>query len=453
MAFNIQANIGADGSGFFRELNRVKAAANNMGGSLVAGFGVPLGAAAAAGAITLLARKTLEYGGHLTDLESQLGVSTDALQELDYAASKNGASLEDVTSALQKLGVARAEALEMGGPKLDSFRALGISAEQLKSARLEDLFKAIGRSVRDSSDVQLVLADSIELMGKSSGKLLPAMRADLELAAEEARRMGLVIDNEVLQKLDEMGDKADATGKRLLAAFAPFITFVMEGVDTMLDGFSTFGSFAARWGEMIGKISAGVPIRQAIDEKDAGIKADLDAIAARQDARRASRATAPTGGDGLRFRGEGRAAGSAAKEAEKILSLREKIEKMDRDALPIAERRKAVEEEIARLKQEQADLAANGLDEVRQLEIEVKTRELQKEVEKGGKTEASKFNDDSLSKRGLFVGGAPSSVTVAPLTGQQASREFSRIVESVQRAIAAIDRNGSATTQAVRDVL
>jgi len=313
MAFNIQANIGADGSGFFRELNRVKAAANNMGGSLVAGFGVPLGAAAAAGAITLLARKTLEYGGHLTDLESQLGVSTDALQELDYAASKNGASLEDVTSALQKLGVARAEALEMGGPKLDSFRALGISAEQLKSARLEDLFKAIGRSVRDSSDVQLVLADSIELMGKSSGKLLPAMRADLELAAEEARRMGLVIDNEVLQKLDEMGDKADATGKRLLAAFAPFITFVMEGVDTMLDGFSTFGSFAARWGEMIGKISAGVPIRQAIDEKDAGIKADLDAIAARQDARRASRATAPTGGDGLRFRGEGRAAGSAAK--------------------------------------------------------------------------------------------------------------------------------------------
>ena len=66
-------------------------------------------------------------------------------------------------------------------------RALGISAEQLKSAKLEDLFKAVGRSVRDAADVQTVLGDAFKVMGKGAGNVLAAMRADLARLKSQAR--------------------------------------------------------------------------------------------------------------------------------------------------------------------------------------------------------------------------------------------------------------------------
>ena len=424
---------------------KFKAAAGEFGGGLLGGFGGAMGAAAAGVAIAALAHKTVEYGGRINDLSARLGVSTDALQEFDYAMTLNGATLEDATAAMQKLGVARQEALEQGGEKMDAFKALGISAEQLKTMRLEDLFKTIGRSVRDAADVQTVMADAIQVMGKGSGNVLAAMRADLEAAGEEARRLGLIIGADTIAKLDELGDQSATVGKRLMAGIADPLLFVVEVIHKIVDGFKVAASFTARWAEMLGKISAGVSFKVAIQEKDDGIQSDLRDIAAGSDARGAGRTTAPRGDAALNFAGDG----VAVQEAAKVVALREKIAKLDRDALPLAEKRAAIEAEIAKKRAELAEVEASqdtsqgGAGEKRALELAIALRESEKELAglKEGKGFESQQNTDSLSKKGLFIGAGPAGVTVAPLTGQQATREFARMVQTMERLIA-VNENG-----------
>ena len=419
---------------------QIKAGLAGAGGSLVAGFGAPLGIAAAGAGIAALAHKTVEYGGKITDLSARLGVSTDALQEFDHAATMNGATLEDFTGALQKLAIARQEALEKGGEKMEAFRALGISVEQLKTARVEDLFKGIGRSVRDAADVQTVLVDAVAVMGKGSGNVLAAMRNDLEATGEEARRLGLIIGTDTLAKLDELGDKTDTLGKRLMAGFAPAILFVVEGFNKIADGFAVAAAYVTRAAELAGKVSAGVSLRVAIREGDAGLEQDLRAIADRAEARQQARAIAPRGPAALGLRGEGADEGRATREAEKVVRLKEQLAQLERDALEPAQRRLAIEEEIARMRQEQVNLAANGLDEVRKLELEVAIRRQEKELakdepkERAARAGREAPQTDALARIGLFVGGAPVGVKVQPLTGAEHRQELRNVVKALQDA-------------------
>ena len=429
------------------------------GGSLVAGFGAPLGIAAAGAGIAALTHKTIEYGGRINDLSARLGVSTDALQEFDHAATMNGATLEDFTGALQKLAIARQEALEKGGEKMEAFRALGISVEQLKTARVEDLFKGIGRSVRDAADVQTVLGDAVAVMGKGSGNVLAAMRNDLEATGAEARRLGLIIGEDTIAKLDELGDKTDTLGKRLMGAFAPVILFVVEGFQKIADGFAVASAYVARAAELAGKVSAGVSLKVAVQEGDAVLERDLRAIADRAEARQQARATAPRGEAALGFRGEGVDGGGAVREAEKVVRLKEQLAQLERDALEPAQRRLAIEEEIARMRQEQANLAANGLDEVRQLELEVAIRrqekELAKDEPKGGAPRAGREapQTDALSRIGLFLGGAPVGVKLQPLTGAEHRQELRNVVKAINDANARELAEARRQTQATKEVL
>lgn len=465
MGFNIQAKIGADGSGFFREMNRVKQAASGLASSAISGFGIPLGAAAAGVAVTTLAGKTVEYGGNIADLSARLGVSTDALQEFDYAMTLNGATLDDATASMQKLGAARQEALEKGGEKLASFEALGIDVEQLKTARLEDLFKGVGRSVRDAADVQMVLGDAIALMGKASGNVIAAMRADLESAGEEARRLGLIIGGDTIAKLDALGDSATTTGKRMMAGFAPVVEFILEGVNKIVDGFDVLSSITSRWGEMVGKISAGVPISLAVSEKDAGIQQDLEQIQKRKEARQEASANAPRGDAALNFRGEGVNQNEAVQSAARVLSLRERIEKMDRDALPLAERRAAIERDILKKRMELAEVEATqdtsqgGAAEEAALKLQLDLRQLEKELV-GANKEADKAmerapdrNVDALARVGIFMGGAPVGVRTTPLTGEQAERLNANLVRTFQTGNAAVVAAVNRSAQTTKEVL
>ena len=73
-------------------------------GKVKAGLGLVAVAAAAAGAfVTSSVEALVENAGKLNDLSQTAGVSAETLQELAYAASLAGGSLEGTTAALTKL--------------------------------------------------------------------------------------------------------------------------------------------------------------------------------------------------------------------------------------------------------------------------------------------------------------------------------------------------------------
>jgi hypothetical protein len=337
-AEDIIIRMGMDATAFNRGLQSAKVQAKGLNSAL-GGMGMAVGAAG----LAAMAAKTVEYGGKISDLSTRLGVSTDALQEFDFAARQNGSSLEEFAGGLQKVGNARSAALGGNEEMLNSFAALGVSVEDLQSKRIEDIFKQIGRSVRDASDVQLVMADAMKVMGKGSGPILAAMRNDLEAAAEEAKRLGLIIGEDTIAKLDALGDQADVTGKRLMGAFAPALTFIGEGINTMLDGFQSVWVLLKRTGEMIDAMPT-KGFSQAFEDASAGVSSDLAKIAAGQDARRNPAAKTGTGATDFE---------SQLKQAAEIVTLKEKLAEADAKALGIAAQRKKVEEDIAKLKAEQ----------------------------------------------------------------------------------------------------
>src|SRR5207249_771627 len=82
------------------------------------------------------------------------------------AAEKNGTSLESVARALRFLEVNREKALSGSQAMINSFAALGLSIEDLKSKRIEDIWLKMG-------DSALNAADYVKVAGKAALETRP----------------------------------------------------------------------------------------------------------------------------------------------------------------------------------------------------------------------------------------------------------------------------------------
>lgn len=417
---NIQ--VGGNASGFFATLNQVRAASARLNTQIGAQAGNSLKGQVMAFAggfgIAALTQKTLEYAGRINDLSERLGISTDALQEFDYAARQNGASLEEMTGAMQRLAVSRQEALD--NPRSDparAFAALGISVQQLKNARLEDLFRGVSRAVKDAANPQQVLSEAIAVMGRGAPGVFAAMRSGLSESADEAHRLGLIMQNEVIRALDDVGDRLAATQQRLTTSFASTLLTILNGIQEVIDRIQILAAMAggmsavnidptmgerisplgpARWAQRVAR-----EIAEAASQAGVDAEKQMRARDAALDARRRNR-SGMGGGDAFGGRGDQR-----VKDAEEIERIEQRIAKMRRDNLPPDERRLAIEREIeeamrrARALQERQDFGA--AEKKALLHEEERILQLENELEgvKAAK-QAGGGNADRFTKIGVF---------------------------------------------------
>lgn len=187
-----------------------------------------------AGAIIAASKKVLDYAGHINDLSQRLGVSTDKLQEFDFAAQQNGATLDTFTGFLEKLASARAKALEGNEDAIASFTDLGVSIDDLKTKRLDQLTNQIANKVKDS-DVQKIIAPLKEIGGKGAGDLVAAFKSGLDEAGQDARDSGTIIKEETIRQLDEIGDRFSTLGMQLQAGLAPILAGFSDGIQAIID--------------------------------------------------------------------------------------------------------------------------------------------------------------------------------------------------------------------------
>lgn len=367
---DIIVRMGMDSTAFNRELQKAKVQAKEFKSGMD-----KLGGAIAGIGLAALTAKVVEYGGKLADMSARLGVSTDALQEFGYAAEQSGGSLEDVAAALQKLAVARANALEGGeaGEKMTAaFAKLGVSLADLRTMRVEDLFRKIGGAIRDTADVQTVLDDATTIFGKNSANVLAAMRNDLDAAAEEAKRLGLIIGDDVIKRLDELGDSAGTFGKRLVADLAGPLVWLVDKLQDIIDFSKIVMLTIAGIGTVLVEQFRGRGAdaqRLTLEAMEAEINRIIDSAAER----RQQRATRP--GLGALNMAE------AANGARELLRVQERIQQLEFDALGVAQQRARLADDLQRIEQERANLIANGLlDEKKRAELRLKELEAKKKI-------------------------------------------------------------------------
>lgn len=191
-------------------------------GNVLSNFGAA-GIAAAAGlggmAIALTeTRKAMEFASTLTDTAERIGVGVEALQEYRFVADEAGVSTGALEGTLEKLN-STFGALKSGmgdGEIKPVFEALGITKDQLAT-------------VQSADDLLLILADTLGQMkdralqvkfAKSLGveESLPILRLGseaIQLLTEDARRLGLVMGDDVVEALDAADRKMEIAQQRI----------------------------------------------------------------------------------------------------------------------------------------------------------------------------------------------------------------------------------------------
>ena len=221
------------------------AVADHMLGAVKTGLGLLVSGAVKAGeGLAEIVTKTVETASALNDTSIALGVTTDAIQELGYAAQLNGSSVEGMSDGLRKLSINMAAAASGSQEAAQTFRRLGVQITEGGKLRAADSvlgdiaekFKALPSGARK-------VALAVDLFGKSGASLIPTLsegREGLAALRQEARDLGIVLDKDTIAAGDDLGDTWDK-----LKAAADGLRYSIGG--PLLSGFKELLDSMVRW--------------------------------------------------------------------------------------------------------------------------------------------------------------------------------------------------------------
>ena len=249
-AEEILIKLGVDANSIDRDLHKITEKVSEWGkeqAKLLSG--AALGYAGVEG-IKAAYEATVEYSEKIIDLSKRLDVSTDAVQVWDFALRKNGGTIEQAAGFFEKLGVAREKALaggEEGNKMVNYFKQLGISVDDLKNKRIEDIAEQIGDVFKNGGDAQQLIGALREVGGKSAGEMIATLKEGIAEAREEAEKLGIVLSKGTLSELKEAGDQMKIIGNEITAALAPVFAWIADKLSEVKAGaLATFaGIYAA----------------------------------------------------------------------------------------------------------------------------------------------------------------------------------------------------------------
>lgn len=195
------------------------------------------------GLVGALASSTMDMSKTADDLltlSTQTGLTTDQLQEFEYASELVDVSTDTLQGSLVKLTNNMQTAATGTGSAAEAFKTLKVkvadSQGHLKNNY--DVFlqtiDALGKMKNETERDALAM----DIFGKSATDLNPLIEAGsgkLKELAEQAREVGYVVDNETLQSFGELDDamqkldkQGDAVKRSFAEALLPIITAFVD---------------------------------------------------------------------------------------------------------------------------------------------------------------------------------------------------------------------------------
>ena len=204
----------------------------NMAKSALVAVGGLTALSVAAGAVISGTREMLgefaKAGSSLVDLKAKTGVGVVEMQKLQFAAKQSGVEFGSLTTALIQMEKAASK-------NPGAFAQLGISFEQVKNSKPDELFALVANGMNNLSDQNEKARIAMQLFGRGGSEVLKMMTADFQGLLTEAESMGLMTE-EMAKKGDRLDDtfsKLDTVTKNLkinlAGAFAnPEMVSLME---------------------------------------------------------------------------------------------------------------------------------------------------------------------------------------------------------------------------------
>jgi hypothetical protein len=166
-------------------------------------------------AVVGFAKSILDTGDALQDASAQLGVTSQQLQALDYAARVSGASSDKLVQALSFLSDGLGEAQRGEGDMAKAMRASGIQMGTNIQV-LYDIADKVKAATTETEKMNIATTYLGTKSGKSMVSFLNQGADGLRRLQEEATKKGQVWDADTLQRLDDAKDAFETFKKSLV---------------------------------------------------------------------------------------------------------------------------------------------------------------------------------------------------------------------------------------------
>jgi len=237
LAVTLGLNTAAFEAGATKAEVRAKALQGRLAGvgtslkGLAAGFGVAIGATALVG----LAKNAFDVASAMDESAQKMGVTVEAFQRLNLAATQNGVSQESLAGAMAKMNKNVGLLAEQTPQAVKTFEKLGLSFDDLKGKAPEQQLAIIADALNKLPSVQERVAVGAAIMGRGFSELLPLINggsAGLEHYAEVSKRQG-ELSTEDAKQLDALSDSWDRLKVRTGVATSRLIAMFVELADKL----------------------------------------------------------------------------------------------------------------------------------------------------------------------------------------------------------------------------
>lgn len=236
---------------------------------LAVGSAVAAGIGTGIAALSGLAMNAAKSADDLLTLKDKTGLSAEELQRLQYIASQLGANFDAFPQAISIMTKQMDAARKGTKDTAAAFKALGIQITD-GTGKLRPQSQVFQEAIVQLSKIENEAdrnALAFKIFGRGAADLFPLLNAgteEIQRLAAEADKLGVVLTEDTLQGLDNLGDTVDKLkmsvkgfGNRLIAQLLPKVQPILDSLVDKLPAISSILSSIG--GEFLGGIADLLP--------------------------------------------------------------------------------------------------------------------------------------------------------------------------------------------------
>lgn len=192
-----------------------------------------------------LARSFSVTGDEIAKTSRQIGISTQDLQRLRFAAARSGVSNQALEASFKKLAIGIDQGLVKGkGPAVDALKRIGLQAQDLAGVGAEEQLAMIADGLKSIEDPSESAAVRLALLGRAGlemGTLFEAGGDEIRKLGDRAQQLGGVMGDDALKGAEALNDglydvtyTMDALKNRVAAAAAPALAQLSDKFATAI---------------------------------------------------------------------------------------------------------------------------------------------------------------------------------------------------------------------------
>lgn len=225
-------------------------------------------ATAATTALGAISVSTLHAQDRVGKLAKQLGISTQALTGLRFAADQTGAGADKLSAGLEVMSKRLGEVATKGsGAAAPAIEKLGLNVQDLIRMSPDEQFKVIAermQGIETQSERNAIAANIFSRANQGLVNTLAEGREGLERYQAKAEALGITLTQEQVRKaadavdaMDQLKKSFKGAGNIMASSLAPAITAISNGFkDSLTESVKSNRESIINWGTVFGDVVA-----------------------------------------------------------------------------------------------------------------------------------------------------------------------------------------------------